>query len=149
MIKPAALLLSALLVAPSLQSQETKQLPDTEPKSVGQAVLLSYLFPGAGSIYAGNTKRGVIHLTAAFVGAVAFASALGDTHRCESFGCQAKGAIAIGGLFLNIPVSMVTAAVDANHFNEQLEHSTESSPKPSLIVGPSGRGLNAGFSLPF
>jgi hypothetical protein len=76
---------------------------------------LSYLFPGVGSLYAGNSKHALVHAGVAVASFVAFAEASG-AKACSS-ACATVGLTGLFTFAVNEVWSIVTAAKDANTFN--------------------------------
>src|SRR5262249_29146466 len=91
------------------------QSDSTERSALG-AGLLSYLFPGAGSFYAGNDRHALVHAGIATASAAALASTFYD--RCPGGRCSVSTQVrGWGGLLVygtNYVWSIVTAVRDAN-----------------------------------
>jgi len=96
--------------------------PDTTERNALGAGLLSYLFPGAGSLYAGNGRHALVHAAIGVASFVAMGSALDD--RCPDGRCSASTQVrGMGGLLVfsaNSVWSIVTAVRDVNAHNATL-----------------------------
>jgi len=80
------------------------------------AGLLSYLLPGLGSYYAGNSKHGTVHLVVGLASGAALFYSLAD---CKG-NCSTDEVISIGSgvtLAVNAVWSIFTAAQDADAYN--------------------------------
>jgi hypothetical protein len=137
---------------------------DTAGKSAVAAGALSYLFPGAGSLYAGDQRHALVHAAVGAASLAAFLLPLTDKACREGPGpCPVPlQAIAISGFFAygtNSILSIVTAVRDANAHNAALASSrrardsvsgTAGVEPPRTAFGFHGMHLGVGFgSAPY
>jgi len=136
-IKCFALFAVALLMqAPGLLAQEkdsTKVSPETQDaqqtivfvgeKSPATAGLLSAIvFPGSGSLYAGNTSRGITHIAvglASFAGVKAGADNCGLVFRRSDDNCTLLG-VSLGVFVVNWIWSITNGVSDAKKYNREI-----------------------------
>jgi hypothetical protein len=127
---------------------------DSAKKSPATAVLLSAMFPGAGSLYAGNERHALIHGAIDVASVFAMGSMLADT--CDpscSTPRQAAGAGAFVAALVNYVWSIRTAARDADAYNVAValplvSDSVTSSDRPKPSASSFGfHGMHLGFGL--
>jgi hypothetical protein len=132
-----ALLAVALFVqAPALLAQETDSTrvsPETQDAQqtivfVGEkspftaGILSGAIFPGVGSLYAGNTSRGITHLAvglASFAGMQAGSDDCGLVFSGPDDNCTLLG-VSLGVFVVNWIWSITSGVSDAKTFNQEL-----------------------------
>lgn len=103
--------LGGVRVVPALAAGSLPFAPDEgEAKSPVAAGLLSFLIPGVGSFYAGNSNHGFAHLGIALGAAVISFAECGQGHDAPCGGASGAGALIS---LVNWPWSIVTAVRDA------------------------------------
>jgi hypothetical protein len=120
---------------------------DSGTKNPIVAGVASYLFPGLGSLYAGNDRHAAIHLAVAGGSVAAIMGAMADVN-CTTKHCSpATQVLAYGGLMtygVNYVWSLVSAVRDANAHNAAV---AALRPGDSLAAEPPHHGFLHGMNL--
>jgi hypothetical protein len=99
-------------------------LASSDTRSSGLAVGMSAVIPGTGSLYAGNTRHGIIHMAVATATVLTIAGAASSCVLETSYGseCDKNGAtinVAAAGFVVNYVWSLVSAVHDAKAYNKR------------------------------
>ena len=100
------------------------------------AGILSFLIPfGTGSFYAGNAKRGVIHLAVGVGSALLFMGNFCVDECSGGSGADTRAAIGFGAFVVNWVTGTIGAVSDAKSFNRR--HATAGATSPAVSSSPS------------